>query len=222
MCVLNQPVACSSTRSQIRQLAELLSKLRKDHNEHWCELDSNLIALWLKQQIVAGHTPWQAWNRLPRFLTRLLDLLNAADKCHHPQVHLDLNSDALPPVIDLIPLLGLLQAEGIAVDASRHIALRLVHLRYLYGHDRFGFYTELLHQIYNNSRHMGEPGEVLGVLLGVVHSPVLKSPYEPFYFTPAQVQFFCVVCIGLVLLFFAFFFRRVLLPRLRRRFSSFK
>jgi hypothetical protein len=224
-CMVNQTNSCEHLFAMLRRYRRLLERLRCRHDSNPLHsADSDQLVEWLRQEIEAGNTPWVEWVRVAPYLERLLNLLKAADGCRHPQAHFDLNSPTLLSLLDphtLSPLIGLLVEEGIPAEVAYHIAARLVCVRYLYGDNRFGFYTEMLNIIYlSGSGRNFPPEEFLGALLGIVHSPV-PSPYEPFYFTLAQLYFF-VACIGLVLLFFALFLRRVLIPRLRRRFSSFK
>jgi hypothetical protein len=221
LAILSREEVCETLILELRVYEHSLLELRHYYERHMHHLGRDRAANWFLQQIKQGTSPWTEWVQHSPCLKHLLAILQAADDCYHnSQVPTNLSSANLSSV-NLNPLILLLGQDGIPDEAADQIALRLVHLRHLYGDNLFGFYAELLHAIYNSFGRNNSAGEVLGVLLGVVYSPVNPSPYEPFYFTLAQLYFF-VACIGLVLLFFALFLRRVLIPRLRRRFSSFK
>jgi hypothetical protein len=222
LAILSRNEVCDTLISELRTYARSLLSLRAYYDRQMCHLGREHAANWFFQQIKVGTTPWTEWVQHAPCLKHLLAILQAADDCYYnSQVPTNLSSASLSSLVDLNPLIRLLVSDGIPDEAAYQIALRLVHLRHLYGDNPFGFYAELLHAIYNSVERDNPAGEVLGILLGVVYSPVIPSPFEPFYFTLAQLYFF-VACIGLVLLFFVLFARRVLIPRLRRRFSSFK
>jgi hypothetical protein len=108
---------------------------------------------------------------------------------------------------------------GLSPQAVKDLLTRLVETRYAFS-DPFTFLNSMLcHAVKHQQFFVAHgPAKFLHEAL----SPPVLSPYEPFFFTPMQFYGLCALVSALILTLFVLFARRFLLPRLRRRFSSFK
>jgi ubiquinol-cytochrome c reductase cytochrome b/c1 subunit len=155
--------------------------------------------------------------RLPKALYNYyLTILHSADLVHH-QLHVVKVPSSLvyAPRGSFGHLVSLLQKGGLSQEQATKTAAELVDLRYLFETDVVRYMDSMLSHYAQNYVEGLFPARFVGNIFSIA----LSSPYEPFVLTLTQLYGLSAAFSILTLLLFAFFVRRVLLPRLRRRFS---